>query len=138
MWLLLHFPNHQLPIAGAQGDRARARQPQPLSSRLRQPNKAQQAPALPWAACVTLSYSNPSVLCFLCGGLHLMSLPFSFLLPAGLQTPAWRYSPDCCVPLCQGAGPQEVSSSLQRTIEPAAAGLGGPGLARVKIQPSHG
>lgn len=136
MRLLLHFPNHQLLIASAQGDRAR--QPQPLSSRLRQPNKAQQAPAPPWAACVMMSYSNPSVLCFLCGGLQLMSLLFSFLLPAGLQACVWCYGPAWCAPLCQGAGPQELSSSLQRTIEPAAARLGGPCPARVKIQPSRG
>lgn len=44
--------------------------------------RAQQAPALPWVAWVMLGYSNPSVLCFLCGELQLTSLPFSCSLSA--------------------------------------------------------
>lgn len=43
--------------------------------------RAQQVYAQPRVASVMLSYSNPSLLHFLCCDLQLMSLVFSFLLP---------------------------------------------------------
>lgn len=83
--LLLHFPNCQLLSAGTWRGREAESMWGSLSPCLPDWDsltRAQQAPALPWAACVMLSYSNPSVLRFLCGELRLMSLPFSCALSA--------------------------------------------------------
>lgn len=83
--LLLHFSNCKLPSAGARcGGEAESvyGSLSPCLPDWDSLTRAQQAPALPGAACGMLSYSNPSGLHFLCAELRLRSFPFSCSLSA--------------------------------------------------------